>query len=331
MNIHVGIDIGAKTSAMGWRQNGKTVGQWEIQQTAKGRKAAVNKMLGLKPLSVVMEATGIYYLDLALELHTAGLPVSVINPKSFHNFAKLMLQTSKTDPIDAQLLAEYGERMTPRLWVPPTADQLTLRAIGRHINRLIGHRTRAKNELHALQATGTSFKLLIEDEEDAIAALDIRIDRLKKAARDAIAKCPNLTLQFHCMMAAPGVGEASAITALAELTVLPVTLKSPQVSRYAGLDVRLTQSGTSINRPGRMSKCGNAYLRAAMFMPALTAVRCDENVKAFYEALVARGKKKMQAIGAVMRKYLIGLWACMRSGEEFDTAKLFSEKDRAKA
>ncbi|WP_407730230.1 IS110 family transposase [Pseudomonas helleri] len=330
MNIHVGIDIGAKTSAMGWRQNGKTVGQWEIQQTAKGRKAAVNKMLGLKPLSVVMEATGIYYLDLALELHAAGLPVSVINPKSFHNFAKLMLQTSKTDPIDAQLLAEYGERMTPRLWVPPTADQLTLRAIGRHINRLIGHRTRAKNELHALQATGTSFKLLIEDEEDAIAALDIRIDRLKKAARDAIAKCPNLTLQFHCMMAAPGVGKASAITALAELTVLPVTLKSPQVSRYAGLDVRLTQSGTSINRPGRMSKCGNAYLRAAMFMPALTAVRCDENVKAFYEALVARGKKKMQAIGTVMRKYLIGLWACMRSGEEFDTAKLFSEKDRAK-
>ena len=331
MNIHVGIDIGAKTSAMGWRQNGKTAGQWEIQQTAKGRKAAVNKMLALKPLSVVMEATGIYYLDLALELHAAGLPVSVINPKSFHNFAKLMLQTSKTDPIDAQLLAEYGERMTPRLWVPPTADQLTLRAIGRHINRLIGHRTRAKNELHALQATGTSFKLLIEDEEDAIAALDIRIDRLKKAARDAIAKCPNLTLQFHCMMAAPGVGEASAITALAELTVLPLTLKSPQVSRYAGLDVRLTQSGTSINRPGRMSKCGNAYLRAAMFMPALTAVRCDENVKAFYETLVARGKKKMQAIGAVMRKYLIGLWACMRSGEEFDTAKLFSEKDRAKA
>ncbi|MHC8379721.1 IS110 family RNA-guided transposase [Pseudomonas sp. MDT1-16] len=331
MNTHVGIDIGAKTSAMGWRQNGKTVGQWDIQHTPKGRKAAVNKMMGLKPLSVVMEATGIYYLDLALELHAAGLPVSVINPKSFHNFAKLMLQNSKTDQIDAQLLAEYGERMAPRLWVPPTADQMMLRAIGRHINRLIGHRTRAKNELHALQATDTSIELLIADEKDAIAALDTPIDRLKKAALDAIAKCPNLTLQFRCMMAAPGVGEASAIAALAELTTLPVTLKSAQVSRYAGLDVRLTQSGTSVNRPGRMSKCGNAYLRAAMFMPAMTAIRCDENVKAFYEALVARGKKKMQAIGAVMRKYLTGLWACMRSGEEFDTAKLFSEKHLAKA
>jgi transposase len=85
-----------------------------------------------------MEATGMYYLDLAIELHAAGLPVSVINPRSFHNFAKLMLQNSKTDEIDAQLLAEYGERMGPRLWVPPTAEQMMLRAIGRHINRLIG-------------------------------------------------------------------------------------------------------------------------------------------------------------------------------------------------
>jgi transposase len=331
MNAHVGIDISARSSAMGWRQNGKAAGNGDIQHTPKGRKAATEKLLRLKPLSVVMEATGIYYLDLAMELHAAGLPVSVINPKSFHNFAKLMLQNSKTDQIDAQLLAEYGERMGPRLWIPPTAEQMMLRAIGRHINRLIGHRTRAKNELHALQATETSIALLIEDEKDAISALDTRIERLKQAARDTIAKCPDLSLQFRCMMAAPGVGEASAIATLAELTTLPVTLRSAQVSRHAGLDVRLTQSGTSVNRPGRMSKCGNAYLRAAMFMPALTAIRCDPYVKAFYEALVGRGKKKMQAIGAVMRKYLTGLWVCMRAGENFDTAKLFSKIHLPKA
>ncbi|MDU8361480.1 transposase, partial [Pseudomonas syringae group sp. J309-1] len=83
--------------------------------------------------------------------------------------------------------------------------------------------------------------------------------------------------------------------------------------------------------PGRMSKAGNAYLRSAMFMPSMTAVRCDPYVKAFFEALVSRGKRKMQAICAVMRKYLTGLWACMRSGEDFDTAKLFSEKHFVKA
>ena len=78
-----------------------------------GRKAAVKKLQALKPTSIVMEATGIYYLDLAIELHAADLPVSVINPKSFHNFAKLMLVNSKTDAIDAQLLSEYEGAYDP--------------------------------------------------------------------------------------------------------------------------------------------------------------------------------------------------------------------------
>lgn len=331
MNVYVGLDVGSRSIAMVWRQKGRTAGTWDIEQTAKGHKLAVKKLQGLKPQGIVMEATGVYYLDFAMALAEAGLPVSVINPKSCHNFAKVMLTSSKTDAIDAQLLAEYAERMTPRLWTPPTAEQMALRALGRHINRLIGSRTRAKNQLHALKATQTTMRLLIEDEEEAIEALDQRIDRLKQAAREQIARCPELSAQLKHMMAAPGVGEASAITALAELTTLPTTLKSAQVSRHAGLDVRLTQSGTSIDKPGRMSKTGNAYLRAAMFMPALSAIRCDSYVKAFYEALLARGKKKMQAIGAVMRKYLTGLWACIRTGEDFDTAKLFSEKHFAKA
>lgn len=331
MSMHVGLDVGSRTTAMGWRNNGRSAGSCDIDQTPAGRKAAVKKLIALKPLSVVMEATGIYYLDLAMELTAAGLPVSVINPKSFHNFAKLMLKNSKTDAIDAQLLAEYGERMTPRLWTPPTAVQLELRAIGRHINRLTCHRTRAKNELHALQATQTTIALLIEDEEQAIVTFDKRIERFRLAGQALIANCPTLSAQFKHMIAAPGMGEISVFAALAELTTLPVTLKSAQVSRHAGLDVRLTQSGTSIDKPGRISKGGNAYLRSAMFMPALTAIRCDRYVKAFYEALIGRGKRKMQAIVAVMRKYLTGLWACMQAGEDFDTAKLFSEKHFVKA
>src|SRR5690606_14295334 len=123
---------------------------------------------------------------------------------------------------------------------------------------------------------------------------------------------------------AKGVGQASAIALLAELSVLPNELKAAQVSRYAGLDVRLCQSGTSVNKPGRLSKAGDAYLRSALYMPALSAVRHDPNAKAFYEALQARGKKKMQALCAVMRKYLTGIWACLKLGVPFDSSKLFS-------
>jgi transposase len=331
MDLNVGIDISARSSEMSWRQGGRTLGGETIEHTVQGRKAAISKLLSLKPLCVVMEATGIYYLDLAMEFHAAGLPVSVINPKSSHHFARLKMSHTKTDAADAQLLAEYAECMKPRLWTPPTEQRLMLRDIGRYINRLIGDRTAAKNRRHALESTKTTPKFLLEDAQDGIDMLDKRIDQMRERAHKHLLTCPDLSAQFANIVAAKGIGAASAITILAELAVLPTTLKAPQISKYAGLDVQLCRSGTSVNRAARMSKAGNAYLRSAMYMPALSAVRYDIYAKAFYEALLSRGKKKKQALGAVMRKYLTGIWACMRSGNPFDAAKLFSEEHLNKA
>src|SRR5690554_7846253 len=82
----------------------------------------------------------------------------------------------------------------------------------------------------------------------------------------------------------------------------------------------------SVNRPARLSKAGNAYLRSALYMPAMCAVRHDPRAKAFYDALVSRGKKKMQAQCAVMRKYLTGMWACIKDETAFDSSQLFSEE-----
>lgn len=78
--------------------------------------------------------------------------------------------------------------------------------------------------------------------------------------------------------------------------MLPEHLKAPQVSRYAGLDVRLCQSGTSINRPARLSKVGNAYLRAALYMPAMSAIQHDQRAKAFYDAGGSRQKEDAGAM-----------------------------------
>lgn len=98
------------------------------------------------------------------------------------------------------------------------------------------------------------------------------------------------------------------------------------MSRFAGLDVRLAQSGSSVNRPARLSKTGNAYLRSALYMPVMSAVRYDPRAKAFYEALIARGKRKVQAQCAVMRTYLTGLWACIQTETAFDSTLLFSDE-----
>ena len=321
----IGIDISAKTVDVAHRQGGRVKACFTGEQTGAGHAALAARLGALKPVRVVLEATGVYYLDLAVALTEASLPVSVINPKSFHHFAKLKLAHVKTDRADAALLAEYAERIEPALWVAPDRARLGLRDIGRQISRLTRDCVRAKNRLHAFASTHLTLPLLLKDEQAAIIALDRRISKLTEAALTLIAKSPALAAQLAHLDCAVGVGQTSAIAILAELCVLPTTMKANQVSRYAGLDVRVQQSGTSVNQPARLSKAGNAYLRASLYMPALSAVAHDPLVKGFYESLQLRGKKKIQALCAVMRKYLTGFWACLQNNQPFDSTKLFSQ------
>lgn len=325
MTTFAGIDVGAASVVLVGRQDGRGSLPEPFEQSVAGHAALVRRLRKLAPQRVVLEATGIYYLDLAVALHAAGLPVAVINPRSFHHFAKLKLVGSKTDGVDAALLAEYAERMSPALWQAPDPHRMALRDVGRQINRLTSARTQAKNRLHALRAKASTLPLLIDDEREGIALLDRRIQRLIAAAIELLAQAPELARQCEQIDAATGIAQASAIAILAELCVLPSHLKANQVSRYAGLDVRLWQSGTSVNQRARMSKAGNTYLRSTLFMPAMSAVRYDPRAKAFSLTLQRNGKKKMQAVGAVMRKYLTGIWACLKTGQPFDSAKLFSE------
>lgn len=326
VSVFVGIDIAARTFDLVARKGGKVSRVEHFSQCPDGHARAIQQLRALKPSLIVMEATGIYYLDLAVALVQAGLPVAVINPKSFHHFATLKLAGTKTDGVDAALLAEYGERMQPARWTPPDEACLALRDIGRQINRLTGARTQARNRLHALQSRRSTLPLLIEDEQEGIVLLDQRIERLRKAALALIAEHASLSRHLAHFQAAKGVGEATALAILGELSVLPRHLKAPQVSRFAGLDVRLMQSGSSVNRPARLSKAGNAYLRSALYMPVMSAVRHDPRARAFYESLQSRGKKKIQAQCAVMRKYLTGLWACMQTETAFDSTLLFSKE-----
>lgn len=326
MSVYAGIDIASRSFDLVIRRDGRNDKVIHFEQSPKGHRQAVEILKTARPTRIVMEATGVYYFDLAIALLDAGLPVCVINPKRFKHFAALTLTGSKTDPIDSALLAEYAQRMEPSLWRAPEASALALRDIGRQLNRLTYARTQAKNRLHALMAKQASATLVIEDERAGIEMLEQRIARLKEGALAVITQSPALSKQLECITKAKGIAEASAISILSELCVLPDTLKAAQVSRHAGLDVRLTQSGTSVNRPARLSKTGNAYLRSALFMPAMIAVRHDPVVKSFYHALIARGKKKIQALCAVMRKYLTGLWACIRNQTPFDATLLFSEQ-----
>lgn len=320
----IGIDVSAAKLDVAYLNGTQPAELHQFDQSAEGHRKLSKFAKKRRVQAIVLEATGIYFLDAAMALHDAGLPVSVINPRSAHHFARVLLERTKTDRIDAVILAEYARRMDLTPWQAPDPRWLALRDLARRINRLGHLRVGEKNRLHAYSSKQHTAPALIADTTDAIAQLDARIERLAEAARELIAQDPELTREYRLLTSATGVAETSAVAILGEMCLLSPELRSPQVSRYAGLDVRLSQSGTSTQRPGRLSKAGNAYLRSALHMPALSFVQHDPRARAHYQQLIGRGRKKIQALCAIQRKLLTGLWACIRTDQPFDSAKLFA-------
>lgn len=321
---YVAFDVGARKHAFAVRLGGKQA-QGELDNSPeKIRTFLKEHQAACQRLRVIMEATGVYFLDLALLAHEAGAEVMVINPKAAHHFAKALGQRNKSDALDAQMLLECLQRMPFQPWQPPSRAVLELRQYGRHLVRLSDQRTRAKNQLHALEATATSPELLREDLREAIADLDRRIKRISALAMEQVRSNERLAAQFEAVDSVTGIGEATAIALLGELLALPQDLNSRACVSHAGLDVRVHKSGTSVALAPRLTKHGNKYLRRALYMPALTAIVHDPHARAFRDRLVARGKKKMQAVAAVMRKLLTAVWALVRNPAPYDGSKLFA-------
>jgi len=272
---------------------------------------------------LVLEATGVYFLDAALIARELGMEVMVLNPKSAHNFAKVLLQRSKTDRLDAQILLEYLKRMPFVSWQAPTRQTLELRQFGRYLSQLTEELTASKNRLHALQSSEISPPVLRRDLLRAIKTMEGRIDRLAAEAMKLVRTDTTLLSAFQALDSIIGVGQTSALMILAEFVVLSRQMNSRACVSHAGLDVRLHESGSSIHKPGRISKQGNKYLRRLFYMPAMSALNHDPHARAFRDRLVAKGKKKMQALVAVMRKMLTAAWALFRHPARYDGAKLY--------
>jgi len=323
MTGYVGIDVSANHLDVVYH-NDKQRQCARFEQTPADHSKLVAYLKKRRPVAIVMEATGIYYLDIALTLDAARLPVSVINPRASKHFAMAMLEHSKTDRIDARVLAEYAQRMKLTRWRAPEQTWLALRDVARRINRLTKARAAERNRLHAYKAKRYTTAVLVSDVNEQIEQINQHLDQLTAVALDWIGQDTELQRMFDRLISTKGIGQTSAVALLGELCLLPNDLRANQLSRHAGMDVRLNQSGSSLDRPGRLSKAGNIYLRAALHMPSLSLVSHDPYAKAHYQALVNKGKKKMQALCAVQRKMLTGLWACIQTNQPFDSSKLFA-------
>lgn len=277
-----------------------------------------------EPARVCLEATGVYSQAFALTLHrAAGIEVMVANPRAIHQFAQATLARGKTDAMDADVLLEYLVRMAFKAWRPPSNEVLEIQALSRRLLQLTTERTRERNRLHAAARRGPLGRVIAHDIALNLRHLERRLASLRAETLTLIRAVPELAHVHARIVSATGFGPHTAIKLIGELMALPADMRATQWVAHAGLDPRPRESGTSLHKPRRISKAGNHYLREALYMPALVAIKHDPNVNGFYDKLLAAGKKPMQAIVAVMRKLLLALWGMLKHDQDWNGEKFY--------
>jgi transposase len=266
------------------------------------------------PAHACMEATGTYGDSLAAYLHEAGHTVSRVNPAAVKAYAQSHLSRTKTDRVDAALIAGFRLERRPPAWHPPAPELRELQALARRLDALVEMRTMEENRL----SSGVTVEAVRESVEEHIAYLAEQIKRTEALIRDHISKHPALRRQRELLDSIPGIGETTAAALLAEVPDIKQYTSARRVAAFAGLVPRERQSGSSVRGRVRLSKIGNARLRKALYFPAVTALRCSPFFQQWAEGLRRRGKSKMAVFGAAMRKLVHLAYGVLKTGKPFD-------------
>ena len=266
----------------------------------------------------VMEATGVYWENLAFFCVEEGAKVSVVNPKQIKHFAHTNLRRSKTDPLDADLIARFGTTMNPSVWNPPDPLLEELRQIARERDSFVNMLTEEKNRVHALQNCANPSKVVLTFHKQTINHLERQVKKLEKGFKDKLAKKPTLQQKVDLLKSIPGIGDISAGILLTESNEFSTFTSAKQLAAYAGISPCQNKSGISVSKKIKISKIGNPRIRNILYLDAVTCIRFNPLLKKFYERLRNKGKPAKIALIAVARKLLHMIYAIVKSGKPFD-------------
>lgn len=252
-------------------------------------------------LHVVMEATGVYHEAAATYLFDQGATVSVVNPARVKDFARSLAMQSKTDAQDAAVLARYGLLVKPAAWTPAPQEYRELKALLARLQAIEAQIRREYNRLEKAEASPVPDAVR-DSLTQSLAFLKASRDRLTRSINDHIDRHPQLKQDKALLQSIPAVGEKTARVMLTLLYHGDRFRRARDAAAYVGLNPVEHRSGTSVFRKPRLSKRGDGRLRAGLYMAAVVAIRYNPDVRALYQRLLAKGKAKMAALGAAMRK-----------------------------
>jgi transposase len=299
--VMVGIDISKESFDVALPLSEKAGYQHlKFTNTAAGYKKFCSQLPTTS--QCVMEASGVYYLPLAVYLHQQGIQVSVVNPLTIKRFAQMRLMRAKTDKKDATIIAEYGKLETPALWQPRPKHMWQMQQLQALQDSFTGQLTRLTNQQKTFQSSGIENKF-------AHHLLDKEINHLEKQLALLQAELEQLTNTFHQDLFArlqtiKGIGKRAAMTLILITDGFTRFDNSKQLCAYVGLSPRVFESGTSVKGKAKICKMGMSRMRKLLYLCAMRARSCNKACQEMFERLKQRGKNGKLALVAIANKLL---------------------------
>jgi transposase len=270
------------------------------------------------PVHFIMEATGVYHEALAYFLDAGNDEVSVVLPTKISNYARTLNTKTVTDKTMSEAITQFGLERSVEKWQAPNPLFKKMRQLTRERDQITAEAVVLKNQLHAEQAEAQPNKKSIDRTKKRIALISKQQAEILVELKQLVSENDEIKQLIQLLSSIVGVGFITSVTVLAETNGFALIRNKKQLTSYAGLDVREKQSGTSVKAKPRISKRGNKYLRKAMYMPALTAIRHDQRLKAVYARLVGKHGIKMKAAVAIQRKVLEMMFTIYKTGKTYN-------------
>lgn len=280
------------------------------------------------PVRYVMEATGVYHQKFAYYLSDNNHEASIVLPNKISNYMRILELKTITDKSCSQAIAQFGLERKLDIWSRPKAVYRELQQLTRERDQIVQERSIIKNQMHAENAEAEPNQKSMQRMQARIGFLNSQEKEIKEDIAGLIAADLNLKQTIDKITSIPGVGELTAVIVLAETNGFELIRNKSQLTSYAGLDVKEKQSGTSIKGKPRISKKGNRNLRKAMHLPALTAVKWDDNFKDIYARLASKHGIKMKALVSIQRKILELIYVLFKNQTLYD--KNYTTKNSVK-
>lgn len=321
--LYVGLDVSKGSLEVAATCDGKSIaGAKSFGNEKTGWRKIVKwarknaERLGCEGVHYCLEATGVYSDGVLeyLQEQTDSI-VSMVNPAQIKAFGQSRLLRTKTDEVDAVLISYYAAVIKPAATERTPLEVKELRIMVRHLEYLIERRAQAKIRLET--ANNASVE---ESIEEAIRHDDEQIREMENKIRDHIDKNKGLRDEIDLLKTIPGISDTTARILLCELKKegQEGKLSGKAQTAHAGLAPGQRQSGSSVRGRSQICKTGNSRLRKSVYLPALSAIQWNPLIKSFYDKLISRGKPKMVAVVAAMRKLIVLAVGVLNNGVPFD-------------